>query len=150
GILRRELGEIARDLEKFKKTLRQYSKISVALLYANNAISSQFRRQSEILTHFSRAAAKQKEFLEEIDTLIEAAANHSKNLAVPPGSRRYDYVKASAAFYANQLIRSFGSAPPAKTVDGAFYRLAALLHRTATGKDADLEQYCREVGRSGL
>jgi hypothetical protein len=150
GILRKELDEIARDLEKFKKALRQYSKVSVALLYTNNAILSQFRRQSEILTYFSRAAAKQKILFEEIDSLIEAAVRHSKNLVVPPGSRRYDHVKASAALYSDQLMRSFGSAPPTKTVDGAFYRLAALLHKTATGKDANIEQYCREVGRSGL
>jgi hypothetical protein len=128
GDLKKELKDIGRDLERTRAASRTYSAISKA-------------------TIFEKDEAKQKAFLGDLDWLIVSAQFYHDALVVRPGSRRWDNVKVIAAKYADELLRSFSASAPGKTVGGTFYALAALLYKEATGKKANLEQYCRELDR---
>jgi hypothetical protein len=111
-------------------------------------IGGDLRRTRRLLDEPSGcvAAVVGPDFLGEFDRLIDSAQFYHDAIAVRHGSRRWDNVKAIAARYANELLRSFGSAPPTKTPDGPFYNLASLLYEGATAKvGVDLEQYCRDV-----
>jgi hypothetical protein len=127
GVLRKELKEIVRDLNRTKRVFTKYSKAANAIIFWNDS-------------------AKQQTFFDDIGRCIEAAQFHHDNLVFRPGGHRWDNVKAIAAKYAKELL-SFSPKPPTQSHGGAFYKLAALLYKAATGEDADLEHYCRELGR---
>jgi hypothetical protein len=128
GVLRQELKEIIRDLNRTKQAFTKYSKAAKAMIFWNDS-------------------TKQQAFFDAIDRCVESAQFHHDSLVVPPGGHQWDNVKAIAAQYANDLLLSFSAKSPTKTSDGAFYQLAALLYKAATGENADLEQYCRQLGR---
>jgi hypothetical protein len=129
GMLRTELREIVRDLNRIKRAFsKKYSKVAKAMIFENDS-------------------ARQQAFFDDIDHCIEEAQFHHDNLVFRPGGHQWDNVKAIAAKYAKELLLSFSPKPPTQYSGGAFYELAALLYKAATGETADLEHYCRELGR---
>jgi hypothetical protein len=110
-------------------------------------IGDDLRRTKRLVEQSSCVAAVVgTAFLGDFDRLIDSAQFYHDAIVVRRGSPRWDNVKAIAARYANELLRSFGSALPTKTPDGPFYNLASLLCEGATAKvGVDLEQYCRDV-----
>ena len=129
GVLRKELKEIVRDLNRIKQAFSKYSKTAKAIIFRNDP-------------------AKQQAFFDDIDRCIkEAQSLIATDLIVRRGGHRWNNVKAIAAKYAKELLLSFSPKRPTKSSSGAFYELAALLYKAATGKGADLEHYCRELGR---
>jgi hypothetical protein len=128
GVLRIELEEIVRDLNRIRRNFtKHYSKTAKAMIFENDS-------------------ARQQAFSDEIDRCIkEAQFLITTDLIVRRGGHRWNNVKAIAAKYAKELLLSFSAKPPTKSRDGAFYELAALLYKAATGEGADLEQYCRQV-----
>ena len=132
GVLRKELKEIVRDLNRIKRAFSKYSKTATAIIFENDS-------------------ARQQAFFDEIDRCSkEAQFLHHEDLVVPRGGHQWNNVKAIAAKYAKELLLSLSAKPPTKSGDGAFYGLAALLYKAATGKAANLEQYCRQVERGRI
>ena len=128
GELKEDLQDIKKQLERTRATFRRCSLANAMIIFKDGS--------------------KETAFLEELDQLIDAAKFHHDALVVRPGSRQWDMVKAMAAKYADELLRSFGDKPPTKTEGGAFYMLASLLYRGATGATGvNLQQYCRDLDR---
>lgn len=126
GQLREELGDIVRALKKARATLRDVTPASRSLTFLGSP----------------------DEFDAELGRLIRNAEFHREAVHVPSGGRTWDGTKTQAARYADELLRSFGTRPPAKTIGGALYSLAAVLYEGGTGiPDASLEAYCRDLDR---
>jgi hypothetical protein len=129
GHLKKELKAIGRDLKRTRAALQKYSAISKAMI-------------------FEKDEAKQKAFLGDLDWLIVSAQFYHDALVVRHGRRPWDNIKAVTAKFAFELLTTFGAKEPTKTAardGGVFLRLAALLYKGITGKNADLGRYCGDA-----
>jgi hypothetical protein len=143
GVLREELKEIVRDLNRTKRAFAKYSRVARAVIFEDDMerIAKTVNRRRTVLIH----SARQQAFFDTIEHWVEKAKFHHDSLKIPPGGHQWDNVKAIAAKYAKELLLSFSPKPPTLSYGGAFYKLAAHLYKAATGEDAELEQYCRQV-----
>jgi hypothetical protein len=126
GELKKELEEIGNDLQTIRAAFRKYTEACRNLIFYNDAV-------------------KREAFLDQLDHLIVSAQWHHAALVVPPGSHRWDNVKALAGRFAKELLTTFSASPLTRARSGAFYRLATLLYEGITGEVVSLEQYCRDV-----
>jgi hypothetical protein len=123
GDLKKGLETVGRDLERTRQSLQSVASVV-----------------------FEKDVARQQRFFDELDWLIDSALFHHAALGVPRGSRRWDNMKALAARFAAELLRTYSASPPTKTIDGVYFQLAALIYEGVTGAvGIDLSQYCRDV-----
>jgi hypothetical protein len=126
GDLKKELKTLEKDMKRARTAMRLCSMPCRSMVFFKDA---------------KREAA----FFQELDQLVESAKFHQDALVVRRGSRKWDNVKALAAKYAYDLLRSFSDRPLTKASGGPFYRLASVLYEAASGKKSNLEQYCRQI-----
>lgn len=124
GKLKNDLKKIRDDLNRTRRNLQ--STIACAVV-------------------FEKDGERQKAFFDELDRLIDSAEFYRNALVIPPGSRRWDNLKALAARFAAELLKRYSVNAPTKTPNGVYFSLASMIYEGVTGKDnVDLSQYCRD------
>jgi hypothetical protein len=125
--LKKEFKKIADDLKRAKATFTRCSAVARAATFWKNP-------------------DQQKVFLAALDQAVDAARFHHDALVIPPGGPVFDNVRAVAVTCAAELLRLY-SAESLLPTSRICRELAQLLYKEATGKAANLQQYCREIGR---
>jgi hypothetical protein len=142
-----------KEIEMFIAMLRELDTVKKDL-WSPAMVRQGFGRVAKNLEKAVYEARKmhtfQLQYLEDYVPRWEEDAKYVKSLAestkVPPGKPPWDDVKSYCAILAEIYLLEYGH-KPTRTEDGAFYTLAGILYEGVTGKEQDLSQYCRNVGR---
>jgi hypothetical protein len=137
--LKRELRAIRLRLERIRKDFAVRGDLPVAANMLFQDMASRMVSLPVAVTLLFQEQGQHAAFLRELDRLIDDARFHHDSIVVRPGAQRWDNIKVVAARNAARLT-TFGTKHPTR-------RLAELLYRGATGKRANLDQYCRDLDR---
>ena len=99
--------------------------------------SNHLRRAKQLIEEAQRFSA-----VRDLDSVLEKVKEMRKR---PLGTgRKMASRKRLAASVACELLLDFGGARVSRTCDGAYVKLANLLHKTAVGGDSDLHRVCKQ------